>query len=357
MSHAAPASRPYFPQLDGVRAIAALMVMGFHFCQAKGIGGIAILGQTGVDLFFVLSGFLITTILLMAAPRDWHEIRTFYVRRTLRIFPLYYAYLIGASLLGPAVSGCFWVYLQNIFIASGARVIGPNHFWSLAVEEQFYLAWPFLVLFLPRRWLAGTLWTLVISAFFSRFLLLRMGLAPFYFTTSRMDGLAAGALLAVYYQRGVLPVWRGRLLAMAGVFALLMWLQWWKFHEQGNPWVQITKLSLGTGFYAAAVGYAVVCGLGSCQRLLSLPPMRFAGRISYGLYVFHPAVFAFVLARTPGWRTPVQLVLCLAAVLAVSLLSWYGMESPFLRLKDKLAPERARFPDAGVRAQAATGEA
>lgn len=97
-------TRPYFPQLDGVRAIAALMVMGFHFCQFKNIAGVAVFGQTGVDLFFVLSGFLITTILLVAEPRDWHEIRTFYLRRTLRIFPLYYAYLIAASLLGSAIS-------------------------------------------------------------------------------------------------------------------------------------------------------------------------------------------------------------------------------------------------------------
>ncbi len=338
------AGRPYFPQLDGVRAVAALMVMGFHFCQFKGVGGIAILGQTGVDLFFVLSGFLITTILLLAEPGDWREVRTFYARRALRIFPLYYAYLIGASLLGPAVSGWFWIYLQNIAIAAGAKVVGPNHFWSLAVEEQFYLVWPFLVLFLPRRWLPRTLWSLVAIAVLSRVLLVGSGISSFYFTVSRLDGLSAGGLLAVYSQTGQLRGWRGRLIGIAAVSAGLLWLEWWRFHAQALPWVQISKLTLGTGFYAAAVGYLVVSNNGIANRIFSLPALRYTGRISYGLYVFHPAVFVFVLARTRGWRTPVQLIGCFAAVFLVALLSWYGMESRLLRLKDKVAPGRAKFP-------------
>jgi peptidoglycan/LPS O-acetylase OafA/YrhL len=348
MSASQKATRPYFPQLDGVRAIAALMVMGFHFCQFKHIGGLAVFGQTGVDLFFVLSGFLITTILLAAQPGDWHEIRTFYIRRTLRIFPLYYGYLIVASLLGSAISIWYWVYLQNIALAVGATIAGPNHFWSLAVEEQFYLVWPFLVLFLPRRWLVTTLWTLIGLALVSRFILMGHGIDSFYFTISRLDGLSAGALLAVYYQREVLHQHRPLLLNLAAISAVLLCLEWWKFHARSLPLVGATKLSLGTMFYASIVGYLVVSGTHPVSRLLSASPMRFTGRISYGLYVFHPAIFGFILARIPGARTSVQLFACFVGVYLVSLVSWYAMESRFLRLKDRVAPEAAVFRDAAI---------
>jgi peptidoglycan/LPS O-acetylase OafA/YrhL len=344
MAPSAKATRPYFPQLDGVRAIAALMVMVFHFCHYTGIGGPVKIGQTGVDLFFVLSGFLITTILLQAPTGDWHEIRTFYIRRTLRIFPLYYGYLIGSALFGTVCSIWFWIYLQNIPISREIPIVGPNHFWSLAIEEQFYLVWPFLVLFLPRRWLVKTLWGVVAVAFLSRIVLIPMGIGPGYFTITRLDGLAAGALLAAYFQRGVLQRYRRGILIFTAVSAIALWAEWTLFHNEGLPWVQITKFSLSTFFYAGAVGYLVISGPHPVNRFLSTAPMRFIGRISYGLYVFHPVVFDFVLVRTYSVNVVIRFVACFAAVFVVSLISWYAYESQFIRLKDKLAPERKKFP-------------
>jgi len=182
-----------------------MMVMAFHFSQAFHPARWLILGQTGVDLFFVLSGFLISTILLKAQHSRWHEVRNFYVRRVLRIFPLYFGYLIGASFLGAGVSWWFWVYLQNFPMAFNATdLVGPNHFWSLAVEEQFYLVWPFLILFWPRRWLTQAMWGTIVLSTLLRVVVVHTDVSPFYLTFTRLDGLAAGGLLALYLDRGQL---------------------------------------------------------------------------------------------------------------------------------------------------------
>lgn len=340
---AQPPGRAYYPELDGVRAIAAFLVMGFHFCQAKHIGGVAILGQTGVDLFFVLSGFLITGILLLAEPRDWHEVKTFYLRRTLRIFPLYYAFLVLAVIFGWRISWPYWVYLENFWMSFHQPLIGPTHFWSLAVEEQFYLVWPFLILFLPRTWLRRGMWTVVVLAIASRLAIAPTGIGGFYFTPARMDGLAAGGLLALYHQQRSLVRHRRVLVWMMVVAATLVWAEWWMFRGQSRPMVEVTKFTLVTMFYTGVVGYLISGGRSPVNGLLRSVPMRFVGRISYGLYVFHPVVFALVLERTAGWWIGLQILLCLGATLAISLGSWYGMERRFLGLKNKLAPERAEL--------------
>ena len=165
-------SRQHLPVLDGLRTLAILLVMLFHFFQARPLPAAPVireltkltaLGQTGVDLFFVLSGFLITGILLDARGKQ-NALKVFYFRRVLRIFPLYYAYLIVAFLVLPAFHAAshvtysnqwwFWFYCQNIqaTFAASFPTTGPGHFWSLAVEEHFYLIWPFIVLRLsPAR--------------------------------------------------------------------------------------------------------------------------------------------------------------------------------------------------------------
>jgi peptidoglycan/LPS O-acetylase OafA/YrhL len=290
-----PGSRPYFPALDGLRAIAALLVMVFHFSQDTGKNGIWIMGRTGVDLFFVLSGFLITTILLIAPAKDWREVRTFYIRRTLRIFPLYYGVLIVTALCGSVASLWFWVYLQNIPIFFDMPVTGPGHFWSLGVEEQFYLVWPFLVFFLPRKWLVKTLWAIIGIATFFRILYLPYHLHWFILPIfCRFDGLAAGALLAVFYGRGLLQQHRRRLLVLGTIATIAICMQWWMFHGQRQIWGEVAKFSLATGVYAAVVGYVITSGSRPIVRALAWKPLRFIGKVSYGLYVFHPLCFLFL---------------------------------------------------------------
>ncbi len=336
--------RPYFPELDGVRAVAVIMVMAFHFSQEWRWYPPMIFGQTGVDLFFVLSGFLITTILLQSPHGSWDEVRKFYTRRTLRIFPLYYGYLIVGSLIGVSIPAWYWVYLQNMPLAVGAPLAGPVHFWSLAVEEQFYLLWPFLVLFAPRRHLLAIMGSIVVATF-----VLRLGLAGthvdvFYFTFTRFDGLAAGGILAILHHRRQLAAWRMAFLGLLAASLVLLLVQWRLSHGQGVIWVQGTKTTAATLLYAASIGVVLTTGGSPVHRLLAAAPLRAIGRVSYGMYVFHPLVFAVVPAELSGVPLAGQAGLAFVAVFLVATASWYGFERGFIVLKTRLAPEK-RFAD------------
>jgi peptidoglycan/LPS O-acetylase OafA/YrhL len=351
----APNTRPYFPELDGVRAIAALMVMAFHFSQDWWGRRFMVFGQTGVDLFFVLSGFLITTLLLHAPQGDLRELRRFYIRRTLRIFPLYYAYLLVSVAMGAAVSVWYWFYLQSIASGLQIPIHGPGHFWSLAVEEQFYLAWPFLVLFLPQRWLASAMWAAIGFSLLARCLLLHTGVSSFYFTVTRLDGLAAGGLLALYYSRGRLANATRLLGALAALSAVLLATQWWFSHGDGVAWVQVTKFTSAALLYASLIGLILSTGSTSgtgrparshpAHALLRLPPLRAVGRVSYGLYVFHPAIFGFLPPLLGTMPLLLKAICCFLAAYGVSFASFYGFERRFTGMKERFAPA-PRFQEA-----------
>jgi peptidoglycan/LPS O-acetylase OafA/YrhL len=340
------AARTYFPALDGVRAIAILMVMVFHLAQSGiPIPGPTIIGQTGVDLFFVLSGFLITGILLKSPQGDWHEIHTFYIRRTLRIFPLYYATILLLDLAGRHVSFAFWIYLQDFYYAANWPIGDPIHFWSLAIEEQFYLLWPFVVLFLPRRRLMPALWLMIATALLIRIPLIHAGISPFFFPLSRFDALSAGAILALLQQSGTLTRYRRPLIALFVVSALLVGLQGKAAaHSPNLFWVQVTKFTALAAFYAAGIGIVLTSRANLLTRSLSAAPLRFIGRIAYGLYVFHPIVYGIVFAWFAAKSPLIRAAIAVASTFVCALISWYGMERYMIALKDKLAPERAQFP-------------
>ena len=227
LKHAQASDR--VPVLDGIRGIAVLLVMIFHFWIVAFSGGnllweriyddVAGMGWIGVDLFFVLSGFLITGILYDSRD-SLHYFRVFYGRRTVRIFPLYYAALAIFFLVGPFVlarvyrpaladmqSGAIvklfaWTYLLNWyegFKGWGAVAHPLQHFWSLSVEEQFYLIWPFLILKLERRRMMGVCIGLMMLALTLRAALywLHFPFAAYTWTICRADSLAIGALVAL----------------------------------------------------------------------------------------------------------------------------------------------------------------
>lgn len=342
-----PPKHTYFSELDGIRALAALMIMVFHGVDAGlPLRGPVTFGQTGVDLFFILSGFLITSILLRSNHGDWGEVRTFYIRRSLRIFPLYYAFLIAMALTGDKHGWPFWAYLQNFWFSFNWPLSGQMHLWSLAVEEQFYLVWPFLVLFAPRRRLLPILWTMIIGAVALRYAIAAAGHDVFFLTFTRVDGLAAGAVLAVYHSRGILA--KRRHLSGWGflIFFALVLVVGMRFRSSSSPAFAAVKYSLIVGMYASLLWFVVTTRENWFSGAMRWRPLRFIGRISYGLYIFHPPVFAAVFGWLAGYSWWLRGPAGLVAVFALALLSWYGFERHFIRLKDRWAPERRPTPAA-----------
>ncbi len=339
----------YYPELDGLRACAALIVMVFHLKQAGiPIPGPVTFGQTGVDLFFVLSGFLITSILLRAERGDWNEVKIFYIRRSLRIFPLYFGYLILFSLLIGPPGWQFWVYMQNFAFAWGNAIVGPTHFWSLAVEEQFYLVWPFLVLFLPRNRLVPALLALICFSAVLRFQLVSRGIEIFYFTLTRLDGLAAGAILAVANNRSMIEAHRRSLQAGIVVFGVLMIGIGMAFKGEDLAWFATAKYMLVTGFYTCVIATQVIGSSSLASRCFRARWLRFVGRISYGLYVFHPAVFAFCVKHLAGFPIWIQALAGILGAFIISVASWYCFERHLIKLKDRWVPEARSAPRALV---------
>jgi peptidoglycan/LPS O-acetylase OafA/YrhL len=362
--------RGHIPGLDGVRGLAILVVLihnvGYFEEPADSlaikiirvaIGG----GWIGVQLFFVLSGFLITSILL-DTKYDAHYFRSFYVRRVLRIFPLYYLTLIVAFLALPRLMDLgdwieqarrvqiwHWTYLSNWF----GSVPGLNHFWSLAVEEQFYLIWPIVVFSLSNDRLIRTCGLLVISALLFRIVMVVCH-APdswiYTFTITRWDTLGCGAAIAAAMRD---PSWYARVVRWLrlgaipiGVVLLLIavvdhGLLWW------------TPLSQTAGYSALALlfGFLILAVVNPSKstewlrRVVEARWLRFFGKYSYGIYVLHLPIHQFGVVWLTPWvvggtrlTRPVHLIAYVAGNLVLStaaaVVVWRLVERRFLALKD-----------------------
>lgn len=378
LSEASRSGRGHLPALDGLRGIAILLVLLLH--ATEGLNRVHALsptllattrvGFTGVDLFFVLSGFLITGILLDARGSDGY-FKVFYARRILRIFPLYYAYLAIVFLVLPllpvalhaayqelrAHQAWYWLYLSNVFNATqaGWRVDGPltPHFWSLAVEEQFYLIWPTVVLLLSATRLRNACIAIILAA-----PLLRLGLrladvnpvAVYVLTITRADALAMGALLAVMLrgerERELLRRLALPALGLAGLGIGMLGI-WRGGFNQFDSVIGTAGYSAWAAVYGALLATAVTApaAAGWVPRALSAQSLRFFGKYSYAMYVFHmpitglaERVFPYPLLREKFGVVGVGLLFVGAVVLAtslLSLLSWWGMERRFIALKDR----------------------
>ena len=376
-----PANRAFFPALDGLRAVAFLMVFGQHYLALAW-------GWTGVNVFFVLSGFLITGILYDTRDAPY-RVRNFYLRRTLRIFPLYYGLFLALLLLWPFVhwqwSG--WWLLWPLYLGNFLRFLSPlaqlpgsalqmaadghlrcalfphseiylGHLWSLCVEEQFYLVWPWVVFWVRdrRRLLAicaaavllGPCLRFALQAFAPPWML--AGELPYRSTPAQADALLLGGLLALLW-RGpararlvTLARWAAGLgtVTLAGYFLFV--LHGWRL-APGHypPWLFTGGLLFADG-YAAAV---MVCALqpGSLTyRLLHRRALRWLGRLTYGAYVFHDllhGLYVHLVQHTVGralaWpqQEALTAVIALAGTLLLASLSFRFVESPFLAMKDR----------------------
>jgi peptidoglycan/LPS O-acetylase OafA/YrhL len=345
------------------------MVMGYHFVghhgEPTGVVQAAVVGQTGVDLFFVLSGFLITRILL-ASKHSSHYFQAFYARRVLRIFPLYFAFLalyffllpplLGAPVPPAATQLWSWFYLENVpqtFISLHSS--GPGHFWSLAVEEHFYLIWPFLVYALSRRGFGVAILATLVLPLFVRAVLLHHGVRVYFFTFTRMDALGYGAGLAYLLSDASLHTGRAiRMFRMLLILlAVLLVPAFVLLSGSRFDWLQIVKLSLVPAFYCALIGFCLVDPAADpLRRLLSAAWLRWLGGISYGLYVFHPTCFGLVErfgARSGFFLDALQ---SFGLTIAVAYLSFRCFEAPILRLKRRFRYQIDTPGDQALRAAA-----
>lgn len=360
----------HMQQLDGLRAIAVLLVCWHHWMPRRYHLGIN-WGSTGVDLFFVLSGFLITGILL-ACRRSLEQgrqgvaftARRFYARRFLRIFPLYYAVLALASVvftLEPGILLSLWTYTFNLWGAWRGQLSGSwvSHFWSLAVEEQFYLVWPWVILLVPRRALVPVVCATLAVGPLSRWILFTAG-APFdamrMVTTSCLDLLAGGALFAILVERvGLEALLRTRVARVTGLAGavLFLWGAWIQVRGggvSGATALEVFVVYTRWPFFAWLVLAAAHGFRGALGRFLTARPMLYVGKVSYGVYVFH--AFALVLDRVglASFHPLLRCVVYLASTLVVSGLSWSLFESRINALKDRFPYEAPAQANATRRA-------
>jgi peptidoglycan/LPS O-acetylase OafA/YrhL len=368
-----------FAALDGLRGLAILMVLFVHFigdaaprsAVERALVKLANYGVWGVDLFFVLSGFLITGILYDDRGTP-HALRNFYARRTLRIFPIYFGILLVLFGILPALSvrypaglaeaarheGWLWTYTCNVYLARAGTWALPyvSHFWSLAVEEHFYLLWPLAVLHLTRDALLRLSALGAVSALALRCALSLAGATDVTLTVltpCRLDALLVGAALAlVVREKGIAPVARAARHWLLPLATLVILASAWNAATQGllREVVLPVRGTLIAVFFGALIASSVVAphtsGLG---RLANAGAARFLGKYSYGLYVFH-GVIAYALQEggtldalgdALGSHLAAMLVqatLGAAASLAIAVASYELYEKHFLRLKDRCAP-------------------
>jgi peptidoglycan/LPS O-acetylase OafA/YrhL len=351
-------SQSHLPSLDGLRAVAALAVVFYHYGFDWAPGGL------GVLAFFVLSGFLITWLLLKEEERFGAiSLKLFYMRRSLRIFPAFYAYwllLVGALILfhkrligGQTLASFF--YFNNYYQAlHGDPNTGLSHTWSLAIEEQFYLLWPLLFLLLRRNrhrivFLLAAIATVWAWREALVFVIHRNQGYIYEAFDTRADHLMIGCLLAIVLREGALregsTTWLWERLV---VLPLLLW-------------VTLALLALSTALnvrfgtnYRDTVGFvidpiliavlivqAIAWPQTGFARLLNCAPMRYLGTISYSIYLYQQMLIDPSKKFAEHWPA-LSLPLSVAAVLLAASASYWIVERPFLRLKNSF--ERNRRP-------------
>jgi peptidoglycan/LPS O-acetylase OafA/YrhL len=345
----------YLPQLDALRAIAVILVILSHWLPATHyLNRFLPNGVIGVTLFFVLSGYLITGILLknkelLQQGLSLKEAFTiFYMRRSLRIFPVYYLYILLLILFFPAdistsvywhifYASNFYFYFQNGFSAQ------LSHLWSLAVEEQFYLLWP-AVIFLTRRYhLPLVFLSGILVAIVFRFIMydppLHLGrlLMP-----GSLDSFSLGALLA--YGQLYKTSWYNKiqkqqqlLLSIVTIFMIVV--------QVGLAFYRSDMLTLGLYYFVLSVFFVLlimVVTSGNIYTSLSGPFLHnrgllYLGKISYGLYLYHLVIPAFKGLQVPTWLLPFQVeslfLLRFMLLVVIASLSWWFFEKPILTFK------------------------
>jgi peptidoglycan/LPS O-acetylase OafA/YrhL len=380
-----PDNRAFYPALDGLRAVAFLMVFFQHYCAIPW-------GWAGVNIFFVLSGFLITGI-LFDSRNDPHRARNFYIRRTLRIFPLYYGVFFVVLALDPffhwrwsfywlawplylanflpfisktvltdasPVQFAAWAWLRTPVIPGLVLFLG--HFWSLCVEEQFYFAWPWVVFWMrSRRALVWTCGLVAVVVPLLRVLvqhtasawMLQAGLLD-RATPFQLDALLLGSLVALLlrgqHRKQLFAI--GRIITVIATFAAGFVIAVgiahsypnWRYGYPYPPWHYTWGLTF-IDLFAAGIIITALRPSSFLYRVLSLRPLRWIGRISYGAYVIHDIFSELYGAEVTVAGTHFKFVAnhltafhCLLGLTCTLFLSWISFEyfeKRFLNLKER----------------------
>lgn len=347
--------KDYYNQLDSLRTICAFGVINLHWFIPSYLALFGLeyhsiweFGHYGVQVFFVLSGFLITNILIRHknSRNKLKVIKNFYVRRALRLFPIYYLFLIyllvviiGDKFISNNI-GWFLTYTANIkfYITGGLVDVWSNHLWTLSVEEQFYLLFPIIFLFIPKRfeyWLAIFF---IFSALTFKYLSFGNGQPTALLTFAQMDMLGVGVLIAVLKNRH-----KCIYLSLANswvkiIILITITLSLWIFYFQ--PTLSrfldyILLISFGLIVANTAIGFNGVVGYILNNRVL-----QYLGRISYGLYLYHKIIplSLIIILNKLDLRIEnivVYYITNLSILLICSHISWKLIESPILSLKSK----------------------
>jgi peptidoglycan/LPS O-acetylase OafA/YrhL len=376
----ARAALNHLRQLDGIRFLAVAMVLFDHWMS----GRVELpLGALGVTIFFVLSGFLITRILLSSKDKLANEpngglgkyMKTFYIRRTLRIFPVYYLTLFVLYLVNePPVRrtiGWLALYATNLYMAYYTTWMGTvDHLWSLAVEEQVYLFFPLMLFIVPRKLVPATALLMIVGAVAMRYVLYRARLPWFigYVTMPAcLDSFGLGALMAFWwlYQRDRFElVFRHSIWIWASIALLTAIVVYTKImpaipdatglpghhNIMSDVWERLAASLIG--FFL--IGRAVLGFGGPMKWILEHPVSQYMGRISYGLYLYHNFVFNVYHTQPThfslrAWRRITDILpflnstyffqfsYFLAITVVLATISWYLIERPINNLKDRFS--------------------
>lgn len=352
--------KKYIPQLDGIRGLAILLVVTFHYF---GFIKIFSFGWTGVDLFFVLSGYLITSR-LYDLKKEKNYFSKFYTNRALRILPVYYLTLIlfytainlfvksenvGAFNFYNRNWWSFLLFFQNwTFIKEMPAAKHLQHFWSLAVEEQFYLIWPmFIFLFIDKKWLNHLIILLLIIIMFARSLIYVRYPAfedypkYFYNTFCRMDSFMIGGCFFLFQDKKIITLFAKYffiplIIIAAGIY--------FTNTKQNNPFTSTVGYTILAVFFAGFLNYCIINPGSIIGKCFKAKWLRFMGKVSYGFYIYHWLVLLVLQPKLIVWLNRLffnkeeiilwlSLILCILFSLLLSVISYFYFESYFLKLK------------------------
>ncbi len=343
----------HMKQLDGLRGVAIIFVLLVHFFNVGFLYPYLYFGWAGVDLFFVLSGFLITGILLDTKHKKGYY-RVFILRRALRILPLYYAVLIGIAILSLHINSLnwfkqyqyfYWFHASNYLILQKGFFQPLGHFWSLAIEEQFYLFWPLIVAVFNRKWLVFVSLLLLLLGIYLRATVDNIYLI-YGLPLAHLDGLLVGGIMAVLIReyKDILFKHIELILTCSAVLFFIYTTGYLTINggytEQG-PFI---KLPFTFTLLSLLFGGLLIYSLKN-QRIgnfFSNRVLLFFGKYSYAMYVLHPILYHFSNWAGGNRLSGNQKLLLYTGLFLLTILisyaSYHLLEKHFLRIKDKISP-------------------